>query len=111
VYVARAGLDDEEAVQAPEGHRAVDVKEVNGKNRGGLGIQELPPRCIGVPLRRRRDPQSLEDPADRRHADPVAELQQLALILLYPQLLFSVASRSMSVVISVLTGGRPVPFG
>jgi len=29
----------------------------------------------------------------------------------YPQLLFSVASRSMSVAISVLTGGRPVRFG
>jgi hypothetical protein len=32
-------------------------------------------------------------------------------ILLYPQLLFSVASRSMSVAISVLTGGRPVWCG
>jgi hypothetical protein len=61
--------------------------------------------------RRRRDSQSLEDPADRGRADPVAELQQLALDSLVPQLLFSVASRSMSVVISVLTGGRPVPFG
>jgi hypothetical protein len=29
----------------------------------------------------------------------------------YPQLLFSVASRSMSAVISVLTGGRPVQCG
>ena len=29
----------------------------------------------------------------------------------YPQLLFSVASRSMSAAISVLTGGRPVRCG
>ena len=29
----------------------------------------------------------------------------------YPQLWFSVASRSMSAVISALTGGRPVWFG
>jgi len=29
----------------------------------------------------------------------------------YPQLLFSVASRSISAVISVLTGGRPVRCG
>jgi hypothetical protein len=32
-------------------------------------------------------------------------------ILLYPQPLFSVASRSMSAAISVLTGGRPARFG
>jgi hypothetical protein len=32
-------------------------------------------------------------------------------ILLYPQPLFSVASRSMSAAISALAGGRPVRFG
>jgi len=32
-------------------------------------------------------------------------------ILLYPQPLFSVASRSMSAAISALTGGRPVRLG
>jgi hypothetical protein len=32
-------------------------------------------------------------------------------ILLYPQPLFSVASRSISAVISALTGGRPVRCG
>jgi hypothetical protein len=32
-------------------------------------------------------------------------------ILWYPQLLFSVASRSISAAISALTGGRPVRFG
>ena len=44
--------------------------------------------------------QRLEDPADRRRADPVAYLEQLALDPLCPQPLFSVASRSMS-------AGRP----
>ena len=32
-------------------------------------------------------------------------------ILLYPQLLFSVASRSISAATSALTGGRPVRLG
>jgi hypothetical protein len=52
-----------------------------------------------------------EDPADRRCADPVADLEQLALDPLVSQPLFSVASRSMSAAISALTGGRPVRFG
>jgi hypothetical protein len=30
---------------------------------------------------------------------------------MYPQEQFSVASRSMNAVISVLAGGRPMPFG
>jgi hypothetical protein len=42
-------------------------------------MQELPPRRIGMPLRRRRYLQCLEDPADRGCADPVAEVQQLIL--------------------------------
>jgi hypothetical protein len=41
----------------------------------------------------------------------VAELEQLALDPLVPQLLFSVASRSISAAISALTGGRPVRSG
>jgi hypothetical protein len=44
-----------------------------------LGVQELPPGGVGVPLGRRRDPQRLEDPADRGRTGPVAELEQLAL--------------------------------
>ncbi len=40
---------------------------------------ELPPRHVGAPLRRRGNLQGLEDPADRGRADPVAELEQLAL--------------------------------
>jgi len=42
-------------------------------------MQELPPGRVGAPLGRRRDLQRLQDPADRRCADPMAELEQLAL--------------------------------
>jgi hypothetical protein len=54
------------------------VEEVGGEHRHGLRVQELPPCRIGVPFGRRRDLQRLEDPADRRCADAVAELEQLA---------------------------------
>jgi len=54
--------------------------------------------------------QCLQDPADHRRADPVAEFQQFALDPLVPPL-FSVASRSISAAISALTGGRPVRLG
>jgi hypothetical protein len=53
VQVAAADLHDEQAVQAAEGHRAVDVEEVGGERRGCLRVQELPPRRVGVPLGRR----------------------------------------------------------
>jgi len=55
------------------------VEEVGGEHRGCLGVQELPPGRVGVSLRRWRDLQRLEDPADGGCADPVAELEQLAL--------------------------------
>ena len=70
VHVARSDLHEEQAVQALEGHRAVDVEEVGGEHRGRLGVQELPPRGVGVPLRCRGDLQGLEDPADSGRADP-----------------------------------------
>ena len=44
-------------------------------------------------------------------ADPVAELEQLALDSLVSLLVFSVASSSISAAISALTGGRPVRLG
>jgi len=79
VHVTRAGLYDEHAVQALQGHRAVHVEEIGGENRRRLGVQELPPGRAGVPFRSRRDLQGFEDPADGGSANPVAELQQLAL--------------------------------
>jgi hypothetical protein len=41
----------------------------------------------------------------------VAELEQFAVDPLYPQPLFSVASRAISAAISALGGGRPVWLG
>jgi hypothetical protein len=41
----------------------------------------------------------------------VAELEQFALDPLVAPAVFSIASRSMSAVISALTGGRPARFG
>jgi hypothetical protein len=55
------------------------MKEIGGEHCRGLHVQELPPGSIGAPLRRRRDRQSFEDPADRGRAHPVTELEQFAL--------------------------------
>jgi hypothetical protein len=44
-----------------------------------LVAQELPPADIGVPNRGRWDAVALQDPSDRRGANPVAECEQLAL--------------------------------
>jgi hypothetical protein len=79
VQVAVADVEDEQDVEPPQGHRAVDVEEIDGEHAGGLGAQELPPAGVGVPRWRRWDVVALEDPADRRGADPVAEFEQLAL--------------------------------
>jgi hypothetical protein len=55
------------------------MEEVGCQRGRGLGVQELPPCRVGVPLGRRRNPQSLQDPADGGGRDPVAELEQVAL--------------------------------
>jgi hypothetical protein len=47
------------------------VEEIGGEHDRSLGVQELPPRRVSAPLRRWRDPQRLEDPADRGRTDPV----------------------------------------
>ena len=50
VHVAGADLDHEEAVQAPQGHGAVYVEEVGCEHGRGLGMQELPPGRVRVPV-------------------------------------------------------------
>jgi len=55
------------------------VEEVHREHAGGLRAQELPPAGVGVPRWRWRDAVALQDPADRRGADAMAELEQLAL--------------------------------
>ena len=77
--LAAADFDHEQALQPLERHCAVQVEQAGGEHRGGLRAQELPPGCIGVPLRRRGYLQRLEDPPDRGRAHPVAELKQFAL--------------------------------
>jgi hypothetical protein len=81
--VAAADLDDEEAVQAPEGH-AVHVEEVDGEHRGGLCVQELVPGGVVVPLGCRGYLKGLENPSDGGCADPMTELEKLALNALIP---------------------------
>ncbi|MGH3767706.1 MAG: hypothetical protein ACRDS0_31075 [Pseudonocardiaceae bacterium] len=55
------------------------MEEVAGQHRRCLGAHELPPCGVGLSLGCWRDPQGLEDSADRRDADPVAELEQFTL--------------------------------
>jgi hypothetical protein len=79
VHVTATDFHDEHAVQPLQGHRAVYVEEVGGEHRRCLGVQEQQPGRVGLAFRRRGNLQGLEDPADRRCADPVAEFEQLAL--------------------------------
>ena len=60
------------------------MEEVGGQHGRGLYVQELPPGRIGAPLGSQRDPQRLEDPADRGRTGPVTEFQQFALDPLVP---------------------------
>jgi len=111
VHVTAADLHDEQAVQPLQGHCAVNVEEVGGEHRRGLRVQELPPGRVSVPLGCREIFRALRT---RRMVDALTRWPSLSSspwILLYPQALFSVASRSMRVAISALTGGRPVRFG
>ena len=111
VQVAVADLEHEQDVEPPQRERAVDVEEVDREHAGRLGAQELPPTGVGVPQRRRWDPVTLQDPADRRGADAVAELEQLALQPPYPQRGFSRAIRTTKAARTSSIGGRPVRFG
>jgi hypothetical protein len=52
-----------------------------------------------------------QDPPDRRGADPVAELEQLALDPAVSSARFSRAIRCTNVVMTSLIGGRPGRFG
>ena len=111
VQVAVADLEHEQDVEPSQRERAVDVEEVDGEHAGGLCAQELPPAGVGVPGWRRWDPVALEDPADRRGADAVAEFEQFTLDPAYPQLGFSRAIRSTSAARTSSIGGRPGRFG
>jgi hypothetical protein len=85
------------------------VEEVDREHAGGLRAQELPPAGVGVPQWRWWDVVALKDPPDRRGADAVAELEQLALCV--PQRGFSRAIRTTKAARTSLIGGRPVRLG
>src|SRR6478735_6876515 len=55
------------------------MEEVDREHAAGLGTEELSPTGVGLPQRRWWDAVALQDPPDRRGADAVAELEQLAL--------------------------------
>lgn len=76
--VAGADLDHEEHLDPTQGHRAVDVEEIAGQHRGGLGTRELPPRRAAAPWRG-RDPKPPQYPPHRGCTDPVPEAEQLTL--------------------------------
>ena len=76
VQVAVADLEHEQDVESPQGERAVDVEEVDREHAGGLSAQESPPTGVGVPDRCKWDAVALQDPPDRRGANPVAEREQ-----------------------------------
>jgi hypothetical protein len=79
----------EEDVDPFEGEGAVDVEEVHGQHGRGLCSQEPAPARVGRSQRRRRNLPPLQDPADGRRADTMAELEQLALdALVAPVLIF-----------------------
>jgi hypothetical protein len=58
---------------------AVHVEEVTRQHRRRLGAEKLPPGRVGIPDRRWRDPQPLQNAADGGHSHAVAEFKQLAL--------------------------------
>jgi hypothetical protein len=111
VHVVAAEFHGEEDVDPLERHRAVHVEEVHGQHARGLGPQELPPRRIGGPERCRGYPPQFEDPADGRCSDAVSELERFTLVLLWPQVRFSPAIRSISAATASSMGGRPDWFG
>jgi hypothetical protein len=60
------------------------VEEVGGEHHGGLRVQELAPGRVGAPLGCRGYFQGLENPSDGGRADPMTELEKLALDALVP---------------------------
>ena len=105
VHVAAAGSDHEQPVQAPERLRAVRVKDTGGEHRRGLSA----PDCRQVASVCRSGAAGvLSSLRIRRIVDPPARrpsLRSSPWVRRYPRPWFSVPSRSMSAVITALTGG------
>jgi hypothetical protein len=76
VHPAGGVLDDEERIQPAQGDR-VEVEEVAGEDRVGLGPQELGPGWSG-PSGRGVDAGVVQDDPDGGGSDPVAEADEFA---------------------------------
>jgi hypothetical protein len=76
VHPAGAVLDEHQHVQ-PGQRDSIHVKKVDGKNPGGLRVQELPPSQT-APSRRGVDARRAQDLVDGRWRDGHTQLGQLA---------------------------------
>jgi hypothetical protein len=83
LQVAIADFECEQDVDPAERDGAVDVEEVDGEHGGCLGAQELAPAGVGVPVGvpvgSQWEAAPVQDPADGRGADAVAEVEEFAL--------------------------------
>ncbi len=75
VHAPGSEFEDEGHVQAFE-RDGVDLEEVGGQDRCGLGVQERAPGWAVVPLRDGRGPVAAQDLADGGGGDPVAQAPQ-----------------------------------
>jgi hypothetical protein len=98
-------FDDEERVEAGQCD-GVEVEQVAGQDRVGLGRQELRPGRTGPPWCG-VDPGGVEDLPHGGCADLVAEAGELAVHAPVPQVGFSVARRAVSARSPAGMGGRP----
>ena len=78
VDMAVAGIQDEEHVDALEGH-AIDMEEIACQERVGVGTEEAAPGLVAGSSWRGREAVSTQDAADRRGGNPVPQAAQLAL--------------------------------
>ncbi len=76
VHAPGAVLDEEQYVQAAQ-EDGIDVEEVDGEDRLGLGLQERPPGLPGPPGRR-INARVLENPPHCRRRERAAQAGQLA---------------------------------
>ena len=111
LHSPRRYVDHEEHQVSDEPHSGpyLDREEVGGRNRLPMSLQELRPRHVGQPFRRRPDPTLPQDPPHRRSRDPVAQLRQLSDNPRIAPPSFSLATRTTSARIAFGTGGPPEP--
>ena len=105
VHAPCAVLDEEQHVQTAE-KRGIDMEEVDGEDRLGLGLQERPPGLPGPPGRG-IDARVLEDLPYCRRRERAAQAGQLAVDAPVSQRGLSRAISSTSARIACAVRGRP----